>query len=417
MNAKKKNGGSRQFALCFHIHQPVRIGTSNADDITSCFDKESDQRIMERVAGACYLPTNELLLKLIKRHPQLKVTFSISGLALEQMEQYAPAVLESFRALAATGSVDFLSETYYHSLAFLMDSDEFEIQILEHAEKISQLFNVYPLVFRNTSLFYNDDIGRRINMMGFRGVITDGSQEALKGARPHCLYEHRDRNGLNIITRNPSLSNDIAFDVSSPARNLTAEEFMFWLEQMPGDEKLVVVDLDYSTFGEHHKPETGIMHFLERLFLMFAMQRSYKMVTPSSVVRTARAARPLLAIPEYVTYEGCNMSTWIGNEKQREAFSAMAGLEASLKEENNPELLKAWRYLQASDHFYDMSDHSHPFSSPSSQEVFEKYMHAVARLKDQVSSKKLEKMNKDHEAGRRDIKEPVWARSLESHHG
>jgi alpha-amylase len=423
MNTGKNNG--RQLVLCFQVHQPVRLKRSIASEEATAtfFDERMDQEIMERVAKSCYLPTNKLLLKLIEQYPQLKITFSISGLALEQMEKYSPEVVESFRALAATGCVDFLSETYYHSLAFLMDSEEFEVQILEHAEKVSELFGLHPWVFRNTSLFYNDEIGRRISMMGFQGVLTEGTDRALKNNPPHCLYEHRDQNGLKILTRNPNLSNDIAFHVANPEWDLTAEKYMTWLEQMPENQRLVVVGVDYETFGEHHKPESGITHFLEHLLLLLAMQNTYKMVTPSDLVQSLEAARPL-SIPDYVALAGCDLSTWVGNEKQREAFSAMISLEPSLKEKNDPVLLKMWRCLQSSDHFYYMSDEAwnySPYASP--QEAFDQYMFIIARLTDLIhggphAETNPEKINEALESERRTLKEPVWALAIDpTHHG
>lgn len=424
----RKNMSNRQLMLCFKVHQPVRLKKHIAPDITDvkdCFDQKLNKAIMEQVAENCYLPTNKLLLKLIEQHPQIKVTFSISGLALEQLESYVPEVLDSFKALASTGSVDFLSEPYYHSLAFLLDSEEFEIQILEHAEKVSHHFSVHPWVFNNTSLFYNDDIGRRISMMGFQGVLTEGSERALKNNIPNCLYEHRDQNGLKILLRNPSLSNDIAFHVALPEWNLTAEKYMSWLDQMPENQKLVVIAADYETFGEHHKQETGVVAFLEHLLLFLALQNDYQIVTPAEVVRTRQPARPL-SIPDYVAVEGCDLSSWVGNDMQREAFSALISLEPSLREKNDPALLKTWRYLQASDLFYYMSAQADagkltPYSS--GKEAFEQYMKVIQILTDQLTGVSLsqaetpsEKINEALEAERRNLKEPVWAMSIDPRH-
>lgn len=426
MNTRNTNN-NRQLILCFQIHQPVRLKKTISEDtsaVEECFDHKLDRMVMERVAKNCYIPTNRLLLKLIEQHPQLQVAFSISGSAIEQMELYAPEVLDSFKALASTGAVDFLSESYYHSLSFLMDSEEFEIQILEHAEKINHHFGVHPWVFRNTSLFYNDDIGRRIHMMGFQGVLTEGSDRALKNNPPHCLYEHRDQTGLKILLRNPRLSNDIAFHVALPEWNLTAERYMSWLEQMPEDEKLVTVAVDYETFGEHHKPQTGIRDFLEHFLLLLALENTYKMVTPTQVVQTLQPAR-LLSIPDYVAIEGCDLATWVGNERQREAFSALISLEPMLREKNDPTLLKMWRYLQASDHFYYMSAQADsgklsPYSS--SKEAFDQYMKTIHVLTNRIaglsnSGDTPEKINEALEAERRSLKEPVWAMSIDPRHG
>lgn len=427
MDTAKNTIDERHLVLVFQVHQPRRLKKLMAADINDAFaslDDKADRAIIERVAENCYLPTNALLLKLIQRYPQIKLAFSISGTALEQLEEYAPEALESFRSLAATGSVDFLSETYYHSMAFLMDSEEFEIQILEHAEKVVEHFGVRPAVFRNTNLIYNDEIGRRISMMGFQGVLTEGNVHNFKYS-PHFLYEHRDLNGLKILMRNPSLSDDIAFRVALSDWNLTAEKFMSWLEAMPENEKLVTIALDYETFGEHHKQETGILQFLEHLLLLLAIEKSYKMITPAEVVQQFRAHRPV-SIPDYVAIAGADLSDWVGSEKQREAFTALIQLEAGAKGKGDPSVLKLWRCLQASDHFYYMSDKadhdSHLSPYASSQEAYNQYMSVIHNMHDQIlghvsAETDPEKINEAIEAERRNINTPLWALNIDSRSG
>ena len=418
--------GSRQFVLCFHVHQPRRLKKSEDQDERNendFFDETLDRSIMERVARNCYIPTNDLLLKLIEQYPQLKLAFSISGTALEQMEEYAPEALESFKTLAATGNVDFLSASYYHSLSFLMEGEEFEIQILEHAEKIHQYFGIRPSVFRNTNLMYNDEIGRRISMMGIEGILTEDNQRILKHTCPHHLYEHRDKNGLKILLRNHSLSDDIAFHVALDW-NLTAERFMSWLEDMPESEKLVTIALDYETFGEHHTSGSGIFDFLEHLLLLLAMQNAYRMATPSEIVKNISAIKPL-SVPDYVTIDGCDLSDWVGNDKQREAFATMIDLESLVKKRNDPKLLKHWRYLQSSDHFFYMSDQAEHvnYLSPfkSTQEAFHHYIRSLNGLAQQLGKVEGEpnpqKINETIEAARRNVNAPVWALNIDGGNG
>jgi alpha-amylase len=426
MNTIEHPIDTRHLVLCFQVHQPGRLKKLTAADPaveTSWLDEKLDQAIMERIAKDCYIPANTLLLRLIEQYPQIRVSFSISGTALEQMEAYAPEALESFHALAATGSVDFLSETYHHSLAFLMESEEFEIQILEHAEKIYEHFGVRPSVFRNTNLIYNDDIGRRLAMMGFRGVLTEGNAQSIKKC-PHHLYEHRDLNGLKILMRNQSLSDDIAFRVALSGWNLTAEKYMSWLEAMPENEKLVTLAIDYETFGEHHKADTKIFHFLEHLLLLIAIENSYEMSTPADVVQY-KAMQPI-SIPDHVAVAGCDLSDWVGNEKQREAFSALTALESGVKEKNDPAMLKLWRCLQASDHFYYMSDkadhaiHLSPYAS--SQEAYDQFMTVIHSLQNRLhagtdATTEAEKINEAVEAERRNINAPHWALNIDSREG
>jgi alpha-amylase len=362
MKTSRKNRQieNRQLVLCFQVHQPNRLRELNSpgESDQQLFDDDLDREIMQRISKTCYLPTNNLLMRLIEQYPEIRIAFSISGVALEQMERYAPETIESFKRLAETGAVEFIAETYYHSLAFLLESDEFEIQILEHAEKLIEHFGVHTSVFRNAHLIYNDDIGRRLAMMGFHGVLTEGCDRALRHNRPHTLYEHRDMNGLKLFFRNTRLSDDIAFRAPNPEWNLTADQYALWLDTMPDNERLVTVCLDYETFGEHHKPETGIFHFLEHLLLLISIQKTYTMSTPSDIGRNYEAERTL-SIPDYVATAGTDLSDWAGNERQRHAFSEMASLESALKSKNDSALTKQWRQLQSSDHFYYMSDRAY----------------------------------------------------------
>lgn len=422
---KTRQIGNRQLVLCFQIHQPYRLQEVVAEDDGNAelFDHDLDCEIMRRIARTCYIPANTLLLRLIEQYPEIRIAFSISGIALEQMEMYAPEALDSFKRLAATGAVDFLSETYYHSLSFLLESDEFEIQILEHAEKLIEHFGVHTSVFRNAHLIYNDEIGRRLAMMGFHGIITEGCDRALRQYRPHTLYEHRDLNGLKLLFRNTRLSDDIAFRVPNPEWNLTADQYALWLDTMPENERLVTVSLDYETFGEHHDAESGVFHFLEHLLLLISIQKTYRMSTPSEVTRGHEAERTI-SIPDYVGVAGTDLSDWVGNELQRQAFSDMISLETAIKSKNDPVLTKRWRQLQSTDHFYYMSERAYcnnctsPYASAS--EAFTRYKHAITLLRQQIAAPVVgpdaAKQNEAMEAERRNPQTPMWVTQIESRH-
>lgn len=424
MSAERNYIDSRHLVLCFHIHQPKRLGGNEEQGEGGLIAEEADRKIMERVAQACYIPTNTLLLRLIEQYPNIRVAFSISGLALEQMEVYAPKAVESFRRLADTGSVDFLAEPYYHSMAFILDSDEFESQILQHVGKIVELFGVRPTVFKNTNLIYNDDIGRRVHMMGFEGILTEGCERGLRQNRPQNLFEHRDSNGLKILMRNQSLSDDISFRAGKSYWNVTADKFISWLDMMPEDEKLVTLCVDYETFGEHNKSDSGIFEFLENLLLMLAIQNSYKMITPSEVVHRFHAHRQI-SIPDYIAVAGSDLSDWVGSDWQREAFSAMIALEQPVKRKADSKLTDLWKLLQASDHFYYMSHHAEgpnslsPYNSP--QQAYDYYMACIQyinkKLTELPESEDNEKHNEGMEAERRNITAPLWALNLESRTG
>lgn len=414
---------NRQLVLCFQVHQPKRLRKGQHTSADSVFDEDLNREIMERVAATCYIPTNRILLRLIEQYPDIRISFSISGLALEQMERYAPDALASFKALAATGAVDFIAETYYHSLSFLMESDEFEIQILEHAEKLIEHFGINATVFKNTNLFYNDDIGRRIAMMGFSGVLTEGNERSLRNNIPHNLYEHRDLNGLRVMFRNPRLSDDIAFRVPHYEWNLTADQFATWLDTMPENEKLVTIALDYETFGEHHNADSGIFNFLESFLLLMAIQKTYRFSTVSEVVQ--HEPERAVSVPDYVSVTGCDLADWVGNNFQREAFSAMIALENVVKRKNDSALIRLWRTLQSSDHFYYMCEQAYsnrclsPFNS--AKEAFDQYMQAIQFINQQVfdptAENSPEKLNEAMEAERRNINAPLWALNLEVRSG
>lgn len=419
MHGDKQYIDSQHLVLCFQIHQPKRLALNTASD-SGPVATELDREIFQRIARECYVPTNFLLLRLIEQYPNIRLSFAISGLALEQMEVYAPEALEGFKKLAETGCVDFIAEPYYHSMSFLLDSDEFEVQLLQHIEKIVEHFGIRPSVFKNPDLIYNDDIGRRVHMMGFEGVLTEASERSLRQNRPQNLYEHRDSNGLKILLRNQSLSDDIAFRAGKSYWDITPDKFLSWLDMMPEEEKLVTLCVDYETFGEHNKADSGIFGFLEHLLLMLAIQNTYKMATASDVVHRYHAHRQL-SIPDYVAAAGADLWKWIGNDRQREALSAIFALEQVVKQKGDPTLLSLWRGLQSIDHFHYMADGASlsPYDSP--QQAFERYMACVDYISQQSAERSLnenaEKQNELMEAERRNIEIPLWALSLESRTG
>lgn len=400
MNSLHTPEQKRNIVFYFQVHQPRRLKTMRFFDIGSesnDFDDQLNREIMQRIAGECYLPTNTLLLKLIKNHPEIKVAFSISGVTLEQFEEYAPEVMDSFKALADTGSVEFLAETYYHSLACMVPGHEFEVQILKHAEAIYKHFGVRPSVFRNTELIYNDDIGKRISMLGFKGVFTDGIQRILGDKSPHQVYQHPTESSVKILLRNYLLSDDIAFRFSQNRSSLTVEKYMEWLKDVPAHEKVINLAMDYETFGEHQKKETGIFNFLEKLLVTLSKSSQYEMATPTEAA-VLIPAHSTLSIPQYVSWADNerDLSAWLGNDMQRDAFDSLIKLERNVKSLSDPELLKQWRLLQTSDHLYYMSTkkgsdgnvHNYFSPYPSPYEAFINFMNVLTDFTVKVNVKK-----------------------------
>jgi alpha-amylase len=390
MNLLLNNAAPRRnLVLYFQVHQPRRLRDFKFFDIgtgNSCFQDDLDQEIIRRVSRECYLPTNELLLKVIRLYPQVKITFSVSGVLMDQLEEHAPEVLQSFRDLASTGCVEFLSETYYHSLACLMPGKEFEVQVLKHSEKLCEHFGVHPSVFRNTELVYNDDIGKRVSRLGYHGVMIDGIEKVLNDRSANHVYHHPQANDLKLLLRNYKLSDDIAFRYVEYGKALTADKYLQRLCALPASEDVVTLAMDYETFGEHQKKETGIFKFLEEVLLRVARSTTYNMMTASEAVIRLKSHGPL-SVPNYISWadQERDLSAWLGNEMQRDAFDTLVNLEFQVKNLNDPAMSEQWRRLQTSDHFYYMSTkkgsdgsvHNYFSPYPSPYEAFINYMNIL----------------------------------------
>ena len=433
MNVELKSREPQNIVLYFQVHQPRRLNAVNFFDIPnepSYFNDDLNAAIVRRVATDCYIPTNTLLLELIGAYPQIKVAFSLSGVVIEQLEAYAPEALQTFKELAKTGSVEFLAETYYHSLASLINTDEFEVQVLQHAEKIFETFGVRPTVFRNTELIYSNEIGKRVAMMGYRGIFTEGHEKILAGATPHELYCHPEQEDFKIFLRNYNLSDDIAFRFMQGGTSLTIRQYMAWLNAMPESERLINLAVDYETFGEHQKSGTGIFNFLRDLLTSLATSEKFRMMLPSEAIDRITDTKPI-SIENYLSWGDLerDLSAWLGNDMQKDAFNSLMKLESELKNLPEKTLLEYWRYLQTSDHFYymsvktdtDGSVHSYFSPFPSSYEAFISFMNVVTHLTFRIQTEKNKVVTNEHdlssrEAERQGIKAttPVWVMNLES---
>jgi len=383
----------RTICLYFQVHQPFRFRRYRFFDIGNehyYYDDYTNESILRKVADKCYLPANKILLELIRKYgDKFKVAFSISGVALDQFELYAPDVLESFKKLAATGSVEFLAETNAHSLAALKDRREFEKQVNEHVEKVIKFFGQKPTVFRNTELVYSDEIGAMIADMGFEAMLTEGAKHILGWKSPNYLYCNAINPKLKILLKNYTLSDDIAFRFSNKGWSeypLTAEKYVSWMNKLDKKEETINLFMDYETFGEHQWADTGIFEFLKSFPDAVFKSSKYSFATPSEV---ARNLQPVSAIN--VTYpiswadEERDLTAWLGNEMQQEAFNKLYELSGKISRVNDPKLEKDWNYLQVSDHFYYMctkffSDgavHSYfnPYHSP--YDAFINYMNIL----------------------------------------
>lgn len=404
-------------SVCFYfqVHQPFRLRdmriTEIGEDICY-FDDDKNRAIFRKVAEKCYLPTNGLLLALLKRYPEFRVAFSLSGVFLDQCREYGPDVLASFQKLAATGQVEFLGETYYHSLASLFSLQEFCEQVVKHTQTIKKLFGMKPTTFRNTELIYSNEIAEVARLLGFKAMLAEGADHVLLGRSPNVVYtpprfalsrrsqriiaRHRVHpvlaTSMKTLLKNYQLSDDIAFRFGVAHRSktpLTAETFAGWVRASHG--RTVNLFMDYETFGEHQWADTGIFQFLEALPGAFR-NHGISVTTPSSAaVKYGRGTLPVLDAHTPMSWADTerDLSAWRGNHLQEAALASIYGLEHAVKQRKDPVLLETWRKLLTSDHFYylctkywadgDVHKYFSPYESP--YEAYRRFSHALEDLR------------------------------------
>ncbi|MBX9851249.1 MAG: glycoside hydrolase family 57 protein [Cytophagaceae bacterium] len=351
-------------SVCFYfqVHQPFRLKQYSFFNIGNDHFYEDDhlnRDILNKVSDKCYLPANKLLLKLIKKHKrEFRVAFSLSGVVLEQFEKYRPDVLDSFIELAKTGCVEFLSETYYHSLAFLYSKDEFIRQVEKHKEKIQAYFKQTPQVFRNTELIYNNELADTVQKMGYKAILCEGVDWLLNGRTPHYLYTTPNNNKIKCLLRNFRLSDDIAFRFSNQEWSefpLTAAKYAGWIHRYSKNSDTINLFMDYETFGEHQWEGTGIFDFLEHLPEEILKHKDFVFRTPSEVAEEY-PAKGIYDVHHTISWADTerDLSAWLSNSMQAESLSKLYSLEEDVKRTRNKNLLEIWSRLQISDHFYYM---------------------------------------------------------------
>ncbi len=401
----------RTICFYFQVHQPFRLKKNyRFFDIGKdhyYYDDFANKSYMRKAAERCYLPMNQVLLDLIEEHgSQFKVTFSLSGTVIDQMEMYAPEVLESFKKLAATGNVEFLAETYSHSLSSLKNKDEFFAQVKAHDEKILQHFNQKPKVFRNTELIYTDLIGEQVAEMGYKAMLTEGAKHVLGWKSPNYLYYNANNPKLKVLLKNFLLSDDIAFRFSNQSWEqwpLTADKFVHWLNIIDKREEVVNLFMDYETFGEHQWKETGIFQFMRALPGAVLSHTDFNFMTASEV---AEKLQPVAAVhvPYPISWadEERDLTAWLGNELQREAYNKLYDLAQRITLVNDPKLQRDWKYLQTSDHFYymctkffadgDVHKYFNPYNNP--YDAFINFMNVFSDFSIRIE-KEIEKQNRE----------------------
>lgn len=369
----------------FQVHQPYRLRRYTFFDIGAhdqYFDDAENARIVRRVAEKCYLPMNALLLEQIQRHAgRFRCAFSVSGTAISQMEEYAPEALESFVRLARTGAVEFLGETSHHSLACLGDVDEFDAQVANQAAKVERVFGAKPRTFRNTELVVSNDIAARAERLGFTAILGEGADHLLGWRSPHRVYRPEGCESLKILLRSYKLSDDIAFRFSNRGWAewpLTADRFARWVDDLPGDDSIVGLFMDYETFGEHQWQETGIFKFMEHLPGAMLARGRVRFETPKQVAATQDSVARL-DVPYPVSWADAerDLTAWLGNQMQRAAHAALYSVLPDVRraaDAGDGVHLERWRKLSTSDHVYymctkffsdgDVHKYFSPYASP-----------------------------------------------------
>ncbi|MDO8269929.1 MAG: glycoside hydrolase family 57 protein [Candidatus Levybacteria bacterium] len=400
--------------MYFQVHQPYRIKKYRIFDIgnnLNYFDANdhtdlNNRKVFHKVATKCYLPANKVFLELLKKYPEFKIAYSLSGVFLEQAQEFMPEVIESFQELVKTGRVEILSETYYHSLAFLYSVDEYKSQIKLHREKIEELFGVTPTVFRNTELIYNDWIGSIVESLGYKGILTEGADKILGWKSPNYLYKAHGTQDLKLLLKNYKLSDDVAFRFSEKSwkeHPLTVDKYAQWLNVPQGD--VVNLFMDYETFGEHQWEDSGIFEFLKHFPGEILKNPHNHFITPTEAVATLPAVDEL-SIPYYISWADTerDLSAWMSNDIQKDAMGKLFQMEHEVLESDDPVLIHDWRKLTTSDHFYymctkwfsdgDVHKYFNPYETP--YDAFIAFMNVVNDIRMRIAKNKEEKNGQAH---------------------
>jgi len=392
----------RGITLYLHVHQPLRVREYSVFDTSidhnyfvepDTTSDRNNEKIFNKVAEKSYRPMNALLQKLLDTHPEFKVSLSITGTFIEQAEQWGPDVIADFQRLVATGRVEIVAETYYHSLAFFFSREEFERQVKMHADKVKELFNVEPKVFRNTELAYNDQLAQWADKYGYKGILAEGWDPVLDWRSPNFAYRPEGTEKISLLLKNYRLSDDLAFRFSNRDWSewpLTADKYNDWMMESIKDQPLVNLFMDYETFGEHQWADTGIFDFFESFVGRWLQDENNTFYTTSEAVDATTPAGTI-SMPSTVTWADAerDLTAWLGNSMQQEAMAYIYSLEKDILRTGDLELISDWRKLQTSDHAYymctkwftdgDVHAYFSPYSSP--YDAFLYYINAIRDLR------------------------------------
>ena len=384
----------------FQVHQPWRLRRYTIfDSDTSYFDDRRNESVLRKVAGKCYLPANQTMLELIDRHGGLfRISYSLTGTVIEQLQRWAPEVLDSFVKLAHTGCVEFIAETYYHSLAFLYNRQEFIAQTRKHCKLMGDLFGQQPRIFRNTELTYNNDVAKVVEDMGFDAILTEGADHILGYRSPNFIYNPPNCANLRMLMKNYRLSDDVAFRFSNRGWAewpLTAEKFTGWVDQINGNGYVCNLFMDYETFGEHQWADTGIFQFLAALPGKILATGKNDFLTVSQAIQRYPAVGEV-DVPHMISWADTerDISAWLGNSMQANALHDVYALADAVLGSEDETLIDDWRKLQTSDHFYymctkwfadgDVHKYFNPYESP--YDAYINYMNILDNIRSRTAA-------------------------------
>jgi alpha-amylase len=399
----------KAIVLYLHVHQPYRIrhytvfdAAVNHDYFDAPYDDNaSNEKVLKKVAEKSYMPTNAMLLKLLDENPGFKLSLSITGTVIEQLEKWAPECLESFKKLAASGRVEIVGETYHHTLAYFYSKSEFQIQVDMHKRKIEEVFGQYPTVFRNTELSYNNEIAKWADEAGYKGILAEGWDPILGWRSPNYVYQPLNTENIRLLLKNYKISDDIAFrfgDHDWSEWPLTADKFMHWLSE---DINATNFDLfmDYETFGEHQWEDSGIFEFLEHIPKEWLKTAGHSFMTVTEAIDSFEPV-DRVDVPNTITWADTerDLSAWLGNALQVSSISSLYSLEDKIMATNDLALIDDWRRLQTSDHFYymctkwfndgDIHAYFSPYKTP--YEAYMNFMNSYHDLRYRISQAGVE---------------------------
>lgn len=352
----------KTICLYFEIHQNIQLKRYRFFDIGTdhyYYDDYEDERLITDVANRSYMPALEALGEMLKEHPGFfKVAFSLSGVGMEQLEIHAPQVLEKLQELNQTGCVEFLAEPYSHGLASLANEESFAKEVKRQCQKMKEYFGKEPKVLRNSSLIYSDDIGAQAAQMGFKGMLTEGARHVLGWKSPHYVYNCALAPNLKLLLRDVNLSDDISLRFSNvdwEGYPLFADNYVDRIANFPGEEHVVNIFMELSALGVAQPLSSNILDFLKAL-PECAKQRGITFSTPSEICDTMPSVGAL-DVPDTLSWtdEERDVSSWLGNPMQREAFNKLYSVADRVRIADDPRINQDWDYLQASNNFRQMT--------------------------------------------------------------